>query len=223
MTCDAYIESYYCPPGRSKPGPNLRERLYRKLHGKYPEHIVEECTRNQARTRERAAETWRKWLDDKLKRADEEPIPAPDRSPWEAGIDDEIGMALSRPEESDFWFFKGDVYDVSSIRKRQHYTEDQIKLLVIEHFDKERRKFERLMRRHKSDGTDQESNRRSHIPEQVRIAVWRRDGGKCCRCGSRERLEYDHIIPVSKGGGNTERNIELLCERCNRKKSDNIE
>ena len=67
------------------------------------------------------------------------------------------------------------------------------------------------------------ASNRERIPEEVRIAVWRRDGGKCARCGSRERLEYNHIVPVSKGGSNTARNIELLCESCNRKKSNNIE
>ena len=64
---------------------------------------------------------------------------------------------------------------------------------------------------------------RKVIPEAVRIAVWRRDEGKCAKCGSRKNLEYDHIIPISKGGSNTVRNIELLCEECNRKKRDNIE
>ena len=68
-----------------------------------------------------------------------------------------------------------------------------------------------------------ETSRRNAIPEAVRIAVWRRDEGKCAKCGGRKSLEYDHIIPVSKGGGNTVRNIELLCEECNRKKRDNIE
>jgi HNH endonuclease len=63
---------------------------------------------------------------------------------------------------------------------------------------------------------------REIIPEEVRIAVWRRDGGHCTRCGSREKLEYDHIIPVAKGGSNTARNIELLCESCNRSKGDEI-
>jgi len=38
-----------------------------------------------------------------------------------------------------------------------------------------------------------------------------------------EKLEYDHIIPVSKGGSNTERNIQLLCEKCNRQKSATIQ
>jgi hypothetical protein len=63
---------------------------------------------------------------------------------------------------------------------------------------------------------------REAIPTAVRRAVWVRDGGHCTHCGSRERLEYDHIIPISRGGSNTERNIELLCEACNRAKSDAI-
>jgi 5-methylcytosine-specific restriction endonuclease McrA len=41
-------------------------------------------------------------------------------------------------------------------------------------------------------------------------------------CGSRERLEFDHIIPVSEGGFNTARNIELRCETCNRRKAAKI-
>ena len=60
------------------------------------------------------------------------------------------------------------------------------------------------------------------IPEEVKDAVWRRDEGKCTQCGSNENLEFDHIIPHSKGGANTKRNIQLLCESCNRKKSDKI-
>ncbi len=60
------------------------------------------------------------------------------------------------------------------------------------------------------------------IPEIVKRAVWRRDQGQCVKCRCRENLEFDHIIPISKGGSNTARNIELLCERCNREKSDQI-
>lgn len=63
---------------------------------------------------------------------------------------------------------------------------------------------------------------REAIPERVRHEVWRRDQGRCVDCGSRERLEFDHIIPVSKGGSNTARNIELRCEACNRRKSASV-
>ena len=69
----------------------------------------------------------------------------------------------------------------------------------------------------------QERQSRAAIPSEVRREVWRRDGGVCVKCGSRRNLEYDHIVPVSKGGSNTARNIELLCETCNRTKSAKIQ
>lgn len=69
--------------------------------------------------------------------------------------------------------------------------------------------------------TKKEGNR-STIPMDIATAVWNRDGGKCCFCGSSENLEFDHIIPISKGGATTFRNLQLLCKNCNIKKSDNI-
>ena len=60
------------------------------------------------------------------------------------------------------------------------------------------------------------------ITQAVKDRVWNRDGGKCVQCGSNENLEFDHIIPFSKGGANTYRNIQLLCEPCNRSKSAKI-
>jgi hypothetical protein len=63
---------------------------------------------------------------------------------------------------------------------------------------------------------------RERVPERVRNQVWRRDQGRCASCGSRVKLEIDHIVPVSKGGSNTARNLELLCERCNREKGARI-
>jgi hypothetical protein len=63
---------------------------------------------------------------------------------------------------------------------------------------------------------------RPPIPESVRHEVWRRDEGRCVDCGSKERLEFDHIIPWSKGGSNTARNLQLRCEPCNRRKGARI-
>ena len=65
-------------------------------------------------------------------------------------------------------------------------------------------------------------SKRHSIPQNVKDKVWNRDEGKCVECGSNENLEFDHMIPVSKGGANTYRNIQLLCETHNRKKSAKI-
>ena len=64
--------------------------------------------------------------------------------------------------------------------------------------------------------------RREPIPQSVKNDVWNRDGGKCVQCGLSNGLEFDHIIPISKGGANTYRNLQLLCESCNRQKSNSI-
>lgn len=60
------------------------------------------------------------------------------------------------------------------------------------------------------------------ISQDVKDKVWNRDNGKCMQCGSNKNLEFDHIIPFSKGGSNTYRNIQLLCQTCNRRKSNKI-
>ena len=71
------------------------------------------------------------------------------------------------------------------------------------------------------DGIPSDDSR--YISPDVKKAVWERDGGRCVICGSKRQLEYDHHIPFSKGGSNTERNIRILCKECNRKKTDKIE
>jgi len=71
-------------------------------------------------------------------------------------------------------------------------------------------------------GSDIKHPRRLTISAETRREVWRRDQGQCVDCGSRNLLEFDHIVPHSKGGANTVRNIELRCQACNRRKSDDI-
>jgi hypothetical protein len=61
-----------------------------------------------------------------------------------------------------------------------------------------------------------------HIPREVRQRVWQRYGGRCAECGAAQYLEFDHVIPVAKGGSNSDSNVQLLCRGCNLKKSDLI-
>ena len=64
--------------------------------------------------------------------------------------------------------------------------------------------------------------KRKHIPNKLKDRIWRRDQNKCVDCGSKEFLEIDHIVPHSRGGKDTYRNLQLLCQDCNRKKADKM-
>lgn len=59
-----------------------------------------------------------------------------------------------------------------------------------------------------------------YISATTKKIVFTRDGGICQCCGSSINLEYDHIIPFSCGGTSTPGNIQLLCLKCNRSKSN---
>ena len=59
---------------------------------------------------------------------------------------------------------------------------------------------------------------RPRLTNAVMSQVWTRDGGKCVDCGSIEVLEFDHIVPLSKGGASTPENLRILCRTCNRKR-----
>lgn len=61
------------------------------------------------------------------------------------------------------------------------------------------------------------------IPTAVKVAVWKRDHGKCVTCGATDNLHFDHDVPFSKGGSSiTVDNVKLLCARHNLSKSDKI-
>jgi hypothetical protein len=57
-----------------------------------------------------------------------------------------------------------------------------------------------------------------YIPAEVRREVWIRDGGRCQwptadggTCGSTCRVQYDHLVPIARGGASTVGNVRLLC------------
>jgi len=61
------------------------------------------------------------------------------------------------------------------------------------------------------------------IPSLVKVKVWERDRGKCVLCGAMENLHYDHELPYARGGTSlTDKNIRILCAKCNLSKSDKI-
>jgi 5-methylcytosine-specific restriction endonuclease McrA len=70
--------------------------------------------------------------------------------------------------------------------------------------------------------------RRSHrrsIPREVMLKVVRRDGQICQKCHEPvpdQEVEFDHVIPFSKGGRSAVENLRLVHRECNRKKSNSL-
>ena len=68
-----------------------------------------------------------------------------------------------------------------------------------------------------------------YVPAQLKRAVWQRDGGRCAftsdrghRCESRTRLEFDHVVPIARGGRTTLDNLRLLCRTHNQLAAERV-
>lgn len=72
-------------------------------------------------------------------------------------------------------------------------------------------------------------DRRAHtrtISREVMLKVVRRDGQICQRCHEPVRddeVEFDHMIPISRGGRSTAENLRLVHRDCNRRKGNTLE
>lgn len=139
-----------------------------------------------------------------------------------AGIKALLVEALERPvlvlayDDRQYWIFKNVIY-----YDDEKLEAEDVRALVVE---KARRRAQRLERAHHALKTENQPRemRRGPIPRELRRAVWERDGGACVDCGSTFDLQWDHVIPFSKGGATNEANICVRCSACNLAKSDEI-
>lgn len=114
----------------------------------------------------------------------------------------------------DYWMYSRNIYATSDLELTPH----DVMALLNEAHNKRRIQLEKA---HALQAMSEELDsraRRAPIPQDVKVLVWQRDKGRCVECNSQKDLEFDHIIPVSMGGSNTARNLQLLCETCNRRK-----
>lgn len=95
--------------------------------------------------------------------------------------------------------------------------------------------FNKILAKHISQVngfTDGSVKRCNVIPEWLKKAIYFRDNGVCQKCGRdlsgtfqivEERgIHFDHIVPLEKGGTNDTTNFQLLCSKCNLKKSKKL-
>ena len=47
-------------------------------------------------------------------------------------------------------------------------------------------------------------------------------GNTCCNCGSKEKMEYHHVVPLKMGGTNNLTNIKPVCQECHCKAHNKI-
>jgi hypothetical protein len=142
---------------------------------------------------------------------------------WESAINSKLPYrmaSLSRADDT-YWLC-GEKF--VKMTECGHLTEEEQKLEIAHFVLRNERRYKKLQQQLEAYRNLEraEVSRREHISDAVRLFVWQRDEGKCVKCGSKERLEFDHIIPIALGGSNTERNIQLLCESCNRSKGTNV-
>ena len=77
--------------------------------------------------------------------------------------------------------------------------------------------------------------KRKYIYGATRRKLWEKLGKGCVRCGAETALfrgspysdppvaHLDHIVPFSKGGRCSEKNMQVLCESCNCSKGAKLE
>lgn len=54
----------------------------------------------------------------------------------------------------------------------------------------------------------------ANIPNNIRKAIYRRDGYACALCGDPRHLQIHHVLPRGRMGGNTPMNLITLCMTC---------
>lgn len=62
------------------------------------------------------------------------------------------------------------------------------------------------------------------LPKDIEAKLWGFQQGLCACCGAPlvGKLHVDHVIPLSKGGDNTEANVQLLLQSCNQQKHNKL-
>lgn len=70
--------------------------------------------------------------------------------------------------------------------------------------------------------------RSSYWPAWLKEALFYRENGRCAKCSTSltgvfdpsQKIQIDHIVPISNGGTTDPTNLQILCGKCNKEKSN---
>lgn len=91
-------------------------------------------------------------------------------------------------------------------------TKNPIAVVFRQNRSAEKRRLERLR-------LARQIRKHSHIDWLALVAVC---GYKCVKCGERERIQKDHVLPLYRGGDDSIDNVQPLCMRCNVRKGIDV-
>jgi 5-methylcytosine-specific restriction endonuclease McrA len=63
----------------------------------------------------------------------------------------------------------------------------------------------------------------SKIKQTIRKKIVKKKGNLCCFCRKsmkKSETTLEHVVPISKGGTNAQRNLKLSCSGCNNQRGD---
>lgn len=131
----------------------------------------------------------------------------------------------SATDRSRVWLFRDAFYVADRVPQPSEIEEVilRVKALHYQHEDSLRKLREQVSNYEATEGqVDGTVPIRRRIRDDVRLLVWARDKGSCVKCASTMELQFDHIIPLARGGSDEAANIQLLCRTCNLAKGDRL-
>lgn len=103
-------------------------------------------------------------------------------------------------------------HDVMNDPKVQMLSPREFKAAFLDALDGKPSPFNRWVKR----GSDRPS---AEVWSIIRARIFERDNYTCQYCGAHGvKLECDHVMPVSRGGSNSDTNLLTACLKCNRSK-----
>ncbi len=105
---------------------------------------------------------------------------------------------------------------------KENYDTKELESKVVDMLEDEDITSSRGIYEYLIDGNERHLSIRK-FSEKIKRAVYEKQEKRCKKCGRHfpiEKMHADHITPWSQGGRTIEDNCQILCENCNRTKSD---